>query len=184
MATLTPTGLPFNVSRRAYDLALQAIPSRDLRAEIEAGQWLALDVSGDSRVVAELQLEALIAEFERRKALWTRSASDPLRPAWPSRDPDLPARVAAVKDRWPIVSFCTDLLGCDLRPAGQDRFTATCPLPGHRDDTPSFVIFAADDRAWCFGCQRGGDVIGLTGLVFGLERFFDQLERLEREAGR
>lgn len=180
------TPYPFGAPRHDVALALQYIPIRDLRGEIETAQGLALDVAGvpgDSRAVAELQLEALVSELERRKRLWERSASDPLRPAWPSRDSDLRARVEAVKAAWPIDRFCIELLGARPHRTTRDRWKARCPLPGHRDDTPSFTVYAASDSAWCFGCQRGGDVIALTGYVFGLERFYDRLERLERESG-
>lgn len=172
--------------RRAHDLALQTIPTRDLIAEIETSRWLALDVAdapGDSRAVAEIQLESLVAELERRKRLWERSTDDPLRPAWPRRDMDLKARVEAVKACWRIDRFCRELLGCDLRPGGRDRLKARCPLPGHDDRTASFTVYGVSDSAWCFGCQRGGDVIALTGSMFGLERFYDCLTRLEAEAG-
>lgn len=177
---------PFNHSRRAYDLAIQTIPTADLRAEIEAAQGLALDVAGvpgDSRGVAELQLEGLVAELERRKQLYAARTSDPLRPAWPRRDTDLKARVETVKATWPIDRFCIDLLGMQLRGSGRNRWKAECPLPGHDDRSPSFVVYGDSDSAWCFGCNRGGDVIKLTGYVLGLERFYDRLEHLERLAG-
>lgn len=179
----TSRGLPFGASQRDFDLALQAIPIRDLLGEVESAQWLALDVTGANRAVAELQLERLVVELERRKARWQRSAGDPLRPAWPRRDPDLKARVGAVKAAWPIERFCRELLGCEFIPAGPDRWKARCPLPEHGDDTPSFVVYERDDRGWCYGCNRGGDVVALTGFVFGLERFYERLERLEAEAG-
>lgn len=176
------------VAQRAHALALQTIPVRDLIAEIETARWLALDVADDvrpggSRAVAELQLEALIAELERRQRLWQSSSGDPLRPAWPRRDPDLRTRVNTAKGRWPIARFCRELLACELIPAGRDRWKACCPLPGHDDKAPSFVVFESTDSAHCFGCDRGGDVIALTGITFGLERFFDRLERLEQESG-
>jgi len=177
---------PFGFSKRAYDLALQNVPTRDLKAEVEAAQWLALDVAGlpgDSRAVAELQLAGLIDELERRKRLWEARTADPLRPAWPRRDGDLKARVEAVKAAWPIERFCADVLGAQLQRTGRDRLKARCPLPGHDDRTPSFTVFIAEARAWCFGCHRGGDVIALTGYVFGLERLYERLERLEQQAG-
>jgi len=177
---------PFFAIERDYERALQTIPIADLRAEIEAAQWLAMDVAdvpGDSRAVAELQLEALIVELERRKRLWTIREADPLRPAWPRRDPELKARVEAVKAAWPIARFCRELLAMQLHQSGRNRWTGRCPLPGHDDCSPSFVVYGESDTCWCYGCQRGGDVLTLTGYVLGLERFYDRLERLEREAG-
>lgn len=176
---------PFGGSERSYRLVLQAIPTRDLQAEIEAARWLALDVAGDSvhRQVAEYQLEALVDELLRRQRLLEASTRDPLRPVWPRPDADLRARVEAIKAAWPIERFCTVLLGATLHSAGRNRWRAACPLRGHDDRTPSFMVYGDDDRAWCFGCNRGGDVIALTGYALGLSRFYDRLEHLERQAG-
>jgi len=181
-----PTGFPFNFSRREYQLLLGRIPTRDLLAEIETAHWLALDVvglPGDSRAVAEIQLAELVEELERRRRLLEARRDDPLRPAWPRRDGDLKARIAAVKTAWPIARFCRELLGCDLIPAGSGKGKACCPLPGHDDRTPSFTIYEGSDSAWCFGCGRGGDVIKLTQFAHGLERFSDALDRLEQMGG-
>lgn len=176
---------PFFGSERDFRLALQAIPTRDLLAELEAARWLALDLVSDPvhRQVAEYQLEVLVDELLRRQRLLEASFGDPLRPVWPRPDGDLEARVGAVKAAWPIARFCTVLLGAILHPAGRNRWRANCPLPGHDDRTPSFVVYGDDDRAWCFGCNRGGDVIALTGYALGLSRFYDRLEHLERQAG-
>lgn len=179
------TFFPLGGSERAYRLALQMIPTRDLQSEIEAARWLALDLAGDpvQRAVAEHQLEALVDELLRRQRLLERRKTDPLRPAWPRPDRDLRARIDAVKAAWPIERFCSDLLGAILSPAGRGRWKTPCPLPGHDDRTPSFVVYGDDDRAWCFGCNRGGDVIALTGYALGLECFYDRLAHLERHAG-
>lgn len=51
----------------------------------------------------------------------------------------------------------------DLRPAG-NKFRTACPLPDHEDDTPSFWVYP-ETRSWyCFGCNRGGDVIDFAKL--------------------
>lgn len=183
----TPT-YPFNASRREYERALEAIPSPDLLAEAEALQLLALDLASDTRpggnrAVVEILLESRVPELERRKRLWQRSNGDPLRPQWPRRDADLKTRVDAVKAAWPIVRFCTDLLNTQLQRTGTGRWKAPCPLPGHDDKTPSFVVYESSNSAWCFGCDRGGDVIALTGFALSLERFYDRLEHLEHLAG-
>jgi hypothetical protein len=194
MTSLTDTGEfrktpdPFNPSRREFDPVAQRLPTRDLRALIELWGWDAIEFASDrrpggNRAYAEIQLESLVTELERRKRLWERSAGDPLRPHWPARDADLTARVQAVKVFWPIDRFCTDLLAIRLQRSGRDRWKATCPLPGHDDRSPSFVVYEQSDSAWCFGCNRGGDIIALTGYVFCYERFYDRLEHLERVAG-
>jgi DNA primase len=43
---------------------------------------------------------------------------------------------------------------------GQAWFTGRCPLPEHEDKTPSFYIYLPG-RFWCYGCNRGGDVVDL-----------------------
>ena len=43
---------------------------------------------------------------------------------------------------------------------GRAWFTGHCPLPGHEDKDPSFYIYPPD-RYWCYGCNRGGDVVDL-----------------------
>ena len=177
------TPYPFLATRKAFADAIQTIPTAELRTEVEAAQWLALDLAGESRDVAEIQLEGLVDELERRKRLWTAKADDPLRPAWPRRDTDLKARVEAVKAAWSIERFCEHLLGMHLNRSGRDRWTAQCPMPGHDDRSPSFVVYGDSDSAWCFGCNRGGDIIQLTGYLFGYERFYDRLEHLERLSG-
>lgn len=46
-----------------------------------------------------------------------------------------------------------------------------CPLPDHEDRTPSFCVYP-DERGfcpswWCFGCNRGGDVVDLWDAMRG-----------------
>ncbi len=60
-------------------------------------------------------------------------------------------------------------------PAGQrtglrrvgDRWVGLCPLPDHDEKTPSFTVYP-DDHWWCFGCDRGGDVLDLHQLAHGV----------------
>lgn len=61
-----------------------------------------------------------------------------------------------------------------------DRWIGHCPY--HVEKTPSFVIYP-DNHAWCFGCNRGGDIFTVIGLVEGLDRFYEQLKRAEDFAG-
>ena len=49
----------------------------------------------------------------------------------------------------------------DLKPlGGKAWFTGRCPLPDHPDNDPSFYIYPPG-RWWCYGCNRGGDVVDL-----------------------
>lgn len=43
---------------------------------------------------------------------------------------------------------------------GKAWFTGRCPLPDHKDRTPSFYVYP-EHRWWCYGCGRGGDVVDL-----------------------
>jgi hypothetical protein len=38
-----------------------------------------------------------------------------------------------------------------------------CPF--HDERTPSFHIYPDQNRGWCFGCNHGGDAIGLTMML-------------------
>jgi DNA primase len=49
----------------------------------------------------------------------------------------------------------------DLEPlGGRAWFDGCCPLPDHEDKTPSFYIYPPG-RFYCYGCNRGGDVVDL-----------------------
>lgn len=51
------------------------------------------------------------------------------------------------------------------------RLTARCPLPDHKDKSPSFVVFVETNSWYCFGaCQRGGDVVDLARSAWGIDR--------------
>lgn len=54
------------------------------------------------------------------------------------------------------------LLDQQFRRSGR-TLIGLCPL--HDEKTPSFHIYPKDNRAWCFGCNKGGDSIGLTMLI-------------------
>jgi CHC2 zinc finger len=43
---------------------------------------------------------------------------------------------------------------------GRAWFVGRCPLPDHDDHDPSFYIYPPG-RFYCYGCDRGGDVIDL-----------------------
>jgi len=58
-----------------------------------------------------------------------------------------------------------------------------CPLPGHEDRTPSCHVAA--DVFYCHGCGRGGSIVDLASLLWGIEPrgagYLEILERLEAE---
>ncbi|MBQ3934769.1 MAG: DNA primase [Clostridia bacterium] len=57
-----------------------------------------------------------------------------------------------------------------------------CCCPFHSEKTPSFTVFPAEGRYYCFGCHAGGDIITFTEQTEGLE-YRDAVERLARSAG-
>jgi hypothetical protein len=54
--------------------------------------------------------------------------------------------------------------GDSWRRVGENAWTRRCILPGHEDNTPSFVVYERTDSFYCFACQIGGDAITLEKL--------------------
>ncbi len=61
-------------------------------------------------------------------------------------------------------------------------FKACCPLPGHKEKTPSFTINTNGNFFYCFGCGRGGDVFKFLELVEGVP-FIEALKDLSAQLG-
>jgi hypothetical protein len=61
-------------------------------------------------------------------------------------------------------------LETDLRQSGR-LLRGRCPLPDHEDRTPSFFCYPNHSRFydgwWCYGCNRGGDVVDLYAAMEG-----------------
>lgn len=57
-----------------------------------------------------------------------------------------------------------------------------CPIPEHVERWPSCVIYEQTDSWYCFGCQRGGDVIALVQAVKGLS-FLDAAQWVAEHTG-
>ena len=71
-----------------------------------------------------------------------------------------PDRDAVIRDN-PLLEYC-QARGWRLKHDGAaNRYKCLCPLPQHREKTPSFTIFADQDRFHCFGCGVDGGVIEL-----------------------
>ncbi len=92
------------------------------------------------------------------------------RPAILTRD-----QIETIRARHPIEDVVS--IYTDLRRSGR-VLKGHCPLPGHEDRTPSFCVYVADQRFYCFGCNRGGDVFEFLELVEQLN-FREAVERLE-----
>jgi DNA primase len=48
----------------------------------------------------------------------------------------------------------------------QEPAMIRCQLPNHNDKEPSFAVYRRTNSFYCFGCQRGGDVISFIKHLF------------------
>src|ERR671912_351263 len=87
----------------------------------------------------------------------------------------------AVRDAVPIEEVArryTTLEPC----GGKAWFTGRCPLPEHEDRTPSYYIYPPG-RWWCYGCDRGGDVIDLEFICGDYNELWAAMISLALEYG-
>lgn len=61
-------------------------------------------------------------------------------------------------------------------------YKACCPLPGHREKTPSFHINSTENYFHCFGCGRSGDVFTFLEIMEGLN-FREAIKELAGRLG-
>ena len=80
---------------------------------------------------------------------------------WDTRVPR--ARVEAIKAPRNLVIVASQIV--DLKQRGNQLY-GLCPL--HSEKTPSFSVDPEAGTFYCFGCQKGGDVIQLVRLLYGL----------------
>jgi len=141
-----------------------------------------LGIWGNTLDVLDADIDDLRAELARRERLMTIHKSDPRAPRLPQRNDALMEMARELKQLWPIDRFAEELMAMRLIKSGA-RFQATCPLPGHRDSTPSFVIYPDQGRWHCFGCQAHGDIFDLTGHYFGISEFTEQVRKVADATG-
>ena len=48
-----------------------------------------------------------------------------------------------------------------------DTYTCRCPLPKHKDLTPSFTIYKKTNSYYCWGCNKGGNPVTFVKDFFG-----------------
>lgn len=68
-----------------------------------------------------------------------------------------------------------------IRAAGS-RYSALCPLPGHKEKTASFTFDDHQGLFYCFGCGRGGDIFKFYMLMENWT-FPETIEFLARKHG-
>jgi hypothetical protein len=126
------------------------------------------------------------AEIERRRRLAERFAYDPLGPtftdAHDARYDQLLARADELRQRFPIDRFLQEMFFAELQRTSRGRWKTRCVLPGHADHEPSMTVYA-EDRAWCFVCDAGGDIFDLTQSCCGLNTFREAVNHLSDIAG-
>lgn len=76
--------------------------------------------------------------------------------------------ISDVIDRINIVDYVSQY--AHLKPVGQrGEKSAKCPLPGHKDDTPSFYVNEAKQTFKCHGCGAGGGIVDFIKEYHGHE---------------
>ncbi len=79
--------------------------------------------------------------------------------------------IEEAKAKVPTIDLADRLCGPGKMRRIGAKWTAHCPLPDHDERTPSFTVYADNGRGWfCYGCGRGGDVVNLAALAWGIER--------------
>jgi DNA primase len=79
--------------------------------------------------------------------------------------------IEAAKAAVPTIELADLLCGPGRMRRIGDRWVARCPLPGHKDRTPSFTVYLKTNSWFCFGaCLKGGDVVALAAAAWGYGR--------------
>jgi hypothetical protein len=78
--------------------------------------------------------------------------------------------IEAAKAAVPVIDLADRLCGPGQMRRIGEKWTARCPLPDHDEKTPSFTVYPGERGWWCYGCQRGGDVVDLAQAAWGIDR--------------
>lgn len=151
------------------------------RADLVAADYLPAVLRAHLETL-ECDISDAEAELACRMRAAERLAGDPWAPRLPRRNDKLMDLARDLKALWPIARFCEDLMVMRLIRTG-NRFRATCPLAGHHDKSPSFVLYLEQDKFHCFGCGQHGDIFDLTQHYFGITEFADAVRKLAEETG-
>ena len=72
--------------------------------------------------------------------------------------------------------------GIELKPHGRSDYIGRCPLPGHTDEEPSFIVTPGKNLWHCMGCDKGGSVIDLVMELDGID-FKQAVDKLMTSTG-
>ncbi len=86
--------------------------------------------------------------------------------------------IAEVRDKARIDEVINSYVS--LRPAGGGSLKGLCPF--HDEKSPSFNVTPSKQMFFCFGCQKGGDVINFLMEIDGIG-FTEAVERLADKVG-
>lgn len=67
-----------------------------------------------------------------------------------------------------------------LKKSGNDSWKACCPF--HQEKTPSFHVSESKQLYYCFGCQKGGDVVKFVREYLNLD-YVEAMQHLAQRAG-
>lgn len=67
-----------------------------------------------------------------------------------------------------------------LKKAGNGSWKACCPF--HQEKTPSFHVSETKQLYYCFGCQKGGDVVKFVREYLNLD-YVEAMQHLAQRAG-
>lgn len=75
--------------------------------------------------------------------------------------------VQAIKDQVTLAD-ALEFLGLEWPRSSAAHPQMRCPFKDHNStERPSLTLYPEEGRAWCFGCDDGGDVVNLVQLVKG-----------------
>ncbi|MFW6113895.1 MAG: CHC2 zinc finger domain-containing protein [Actinomycetota bacterium] len=60
------------------------------------------------------------------------------------------------------IEDCLEHFGVHVPARGRDPVMVRCPW--HEDKSPSLAVYRKQGRAWCYSCNKGGDVVDCTAL--------------------
>lgn len=82
--------------------------------------------------------------------------------------------IALLKSKIDVISFIGQYT--KLKKQSKDDYVGCCPL--HQDDTPSFHVSYSKGAFFCFGCNRGGDIIEFVEQLHNI-KFAPAVQHLE-----